>query len=67
MTARRICRTPQESFEAGWNDGADGPPLTPEQRTRIAALLRPYISAPSDDPAVVLHLGEPYETQDGGR
>jgi hypothetical protein len=42
MTAR-ICRTPAEAFAAGWEDGADDPPLTEEQRTRLAALLAPYV------------------------
>lgn len=40
---RRICRTPEEIFQAGWDDGANDPPLTPAQVTRIAALLGPYI------------------------
>lgn len=42
---RRICRTPQEAFQAGWDDGADDPPLTPDQVTRLAALLGPSIRA----------------------
>lgn len=40
---RRICRTPEDAFAAGWHDGADDPPLTPEQRTRIAALLALHV------------------------
>lgn len=39
----RLCRTPEECFQAGIEDGAGDPPLTPEQRTRIAALLGPTI------------------------
>lgn len=39
----RLCRTPQECFQAGWEDGKNDPPLTPSQRTRIAALLGPSI------------------------
>ncbi len=42
---RRLCRTPEEIWQAGWEDGANDPPLTPAQRTRIAALLGPYIRA----------------------
>ncbi|MDX3109564.1 hypothetical protein [Nonomuraea angiospora] len=42
-SSRRICRTPADAFAAGWADGADDPPLTDEQRTRLAALLAPYI------------------------
>ncbi len=38
----RFCRTPEESFQAGWDDGADDPPLTDAQRTQLAALLGPY-------------------------
>lgn len=43
MTAGRICRTPEEAFEQGWRDGEGDPPLTPEQRMRLAALLAPYV------------------------
>lgn len=43
MTARRVCRTPADAFAAGWEAGADDPPLTDEQRVRLAALLGPYI------------------------
>ncbi len=39
----RLCRTPQEIAQAGWDDGADDPPLTDAQVTRLAALLAPYI------------------------
>ncbi len=39
----RLCRTPEECFAAGLADGAGDPPLTPEQRTRLAALLGPTI------------------------
>lgn len=40
----RRCRTAAECFQAGWNDGADDPPLTDRQRTQVAALLSRYIS-----------------------
>lgn len=43
VATRRICRTAEDAFMAGWQDGADDPPLTEEQRTRIAALLAPHI------------------------
>lgn len=39
---RRLCRTPDEAFQAGWEDGAHDPPMTPEQQRRLVALLRPY-------------------------
>lgn len=48
-----ICRTPEEAFQAGWDslcehgvpDPADCPGcrLTPDETTRIAALMRPYL------------------------
>jgi hypothetical protein len=40
---RRLCRTPEEIFQAGWDDGVDDPPLTAAQVTHLAALLAPYI------------------------
>lgn len=44
-TPRRMCRTPDEAFQAGWDDAANDPPLTPAQRTLIAGLLGPSIRA----------------------
>lgn len=44
MSVRRICRTAEEAFRAGWDDGAEDPPLTDRQRTLIAALLAPHIN-----------------------
>lgn len=38
----RICRTDDEAFAAGRADGKNDPPMTPEQRTKIVALLAPY-------------------------
>jgi hypothetical protein len=38
---RRICRTPEESFAAGWEDGAHDRPLSREEILRIAALIGP--------------------------
>lgn len=40
--AARRCRTPQDAFAAGWEDGADDRPLSPQEISRIAALWRPY-------------------------
>lgn len=42
-TPRRICRTPEEAFQAGWDDGANDPPLTRAQIDRLAPLWRPYL------------------------
>ncbi len=52
MSARRICRTAEEALAAGWDDGADDAPMTPEQHRKILALVRPYrdaLTAPADD------------------
>jgi hypothetical protein len=40
---RRICRTPDEAWQAGWEDGADDPPMTQAQIDRLVHLLRPYL------------------------
>lgn len=39
----RLCRTPEECWQAGWDDGANDPPLTPSQIARLTVLLRPYL------------------------
>jgi len=39
----RLCRTPEECFQAGWDDAADCPPLTATQIEKLAVLWRPYI------------------------
>lgn len=41
---RRICRTVDESWEAGVQDAKNHRPLSPAEITRIAALLRPYLT-----------------------
>lgn len=41
---RRICRTPDESFAAGLADAKKHRPLSPAECTRLAALLRPYLT-----------------------
>ncbi|WP_214103161.1 hypothetical protein [Acrocarpospora catenulata] len=37
--------TLDEIARAGWEDGANDPPLTPTQRTYLIALLGPHIRA----------------------
>lgn len=49
--SKRICRTPDEAFAAGWEDGANDAPLTPEQRRHILGLIRPYRDALVQRPA----------------
>lgn len=44
--ARRICRTPDECWDAGWEDGADDPPLTQAQIDKLAPLWRIALSEP---------------------
>ena len=39
----RICRTPEECFTAGWEDGADDEPLTPQEIERLVVLHAPYL------------------------
>ena len=39
----RLCRTPEECYQAGWDDAADMRPLTPTQIAKLVALWRPYI------------------------
>lgn len=36
-----ICRTPEDAFEAGWEQAAELPPLTDELVDRLASLLGP--------------------------
>jgi hypothetical protein len=48
---RRLCRTPEEAFAAGWEDGANDPPLTDAQIAKLAVLLRPYLRRPHDPAA----------------
>lgn len=38
---RRV-RTPEEAFQAGWDDGANDRPMSRAEIERIAALWRPY-------------------------
>lgn len=47
IAGRRFCRTPEDSFAAGWADGAHDPPLTVAQRTKLVALLAPHIRPPA--------------------
>lgn len=46
-TPRRMCRTPDEAFAVGWEDGLrdrETHPLTVGERARLAVLLRPYLT-----------------------
>ncbi len=45
MRPPRLCMTLDEIARAGWEDGANDPPLTPTQRTYLIALLGPHIRA----------------------
>lgn len=45
---RRLCRTAEECFQAGWDAAADHPPMTQAQRDRLAALLGPSFRARRD-------------------
>lgn len=34
-----ICKSPDEAFQAGYDDAADAPPLTQDQADLVAAIL----------------------------
>lgn len=38
-----ICRTPEDCFRAGWEDGADDKPLTQEEIEHLAVLHGPHL------------------------
>lgn len=46
-----ICRTPEEAFARGWEDGADDPPLTKRQIARLSVLLAPFLRPRMEDAA----------------
>jgi hypothetical protein len=39
-----ICRTTEEAYAAGWDDGADDAPLTQQEIERLVALHSPYLT-----------------------
>lgn len=41
----RMCRTADDAFTAGWDDGADDAPLTDDEITRLVALHGPHLRA----------------------
>lgn len=43
VTRPRLCRTPEEAYQAGLEDAKNDPPLTQAQIDYIARLWRPYI------------------------
>lgn len=38
------CRTDEECFRAGWEDGADDAPLTQREIEKLATLHSPYLT-----------------------
>jgi hypothetical protein len=42
MTGR--CRTADDAFAAGWEDGADDKPLTQQEIEQLAVLHSPYLT-----------------------
>lgn len=38
-----IYRTPEDCFQAGWDDGADDKPLTREEIEKLAVLHGPHL------------------------
>lgn len=45
---RRVLRTREEIFAAGFEDAADARPLTDDQINLLAALFAPTLNAPRD-------------------
>lgn len=43
-----FCATPDDAFQAGWDDAATDPPLTQSQIDRLVARHRPYL-LPQDE------------------
>lgn len=43
MSERRLLRTADECFAAGWDDGADDEALTQQEIERLAVLHAPYL------------------------
>lgn len=39
-----ICRTPEECYSAGWEDGADDKPLTQEEIEHLTVLHGPHLT-----------------------
>lgn len=39
-----ICRTAEEAYAAGWEDGADDAPLTQQETERLVSLHSPYLT-----------------------
>lgn len=39
-----LCRTPEDCYDAGWEDGAYDEPLTQQEIERLAALHSPYLT-----------------------
>lgn len=50
-TKRRICRTPEECWEAGQEIGRKAPPLSQEQIDKLAPLWRIYLALPRENAA----------------
>ena len=38
-----VCRTADEAFAAGWEDGADDKPMTQQETEQLAVLHAPYL------------------------
>jgi hypothetical protein len=39
-----ICRTPEEAYAAGWEDGAEDAPLTQQEIEYLAVLHGPHLT-----------------------
>ena len=43
-----ICLTPEDCFQAGWDDGADDKPLTRQEIEQLAVLHSPHLRAEAE-------------------
>ena len=43
-----VCRTADEAFAAGWEDGADDAPLTQEEIEHLSVLHAPYLATQAE-------------------
>lgn len=43
-----ICRSAEEAYAAGWEDGADDAPLTQQEIERLVALHSPYLTTQAE-------------------
>ncbi|WP_166344948.1 hypothetical protein [Phytoactinopolyspora limicola] len=48
-----LCRTPEDAFRAGWDDGASDTPLTDQEINRLVALHGRFLRATPATPQAI--------------